>query len=273
MKNKNLTTTLLISTYNWPQALGLVLKSVFAQSMPPGEIIIADDGSSADTKKIIDGYRPLTKIPIRHLWHKDEGFRKTIILNEAVRASTGNYIIQTDGDIILHRHFVKEHVSAAESGSFIRGSRTLINKISTEKLLKNNSAGVHFFSMGLVNRINGFHSIFLSNIFTGVSAGGYKNGVIGCNFSYWKQDFIDVNGYNNDITGWGQEDSELGARLFNNGIKKKNLKYQAICFHLHHPHYSRDRDGFNKQLLEKTIANKITNCRNGFSQHHPVTVW
>ena len=261
---------LIIATYNWPEALALCLKSVLAQTVLPGEIIIADDGSTAQTKSVIDSYRKLTNVPIIHLWHKDEGFRKTIILNEAIRAANYEYIIQIDGDIIIDSYFIQSHVETARQGVFIRGSRTLINKKATEKLLKNNSIDVHFFSKGLANRMNSLPSGFLSAFHKIITKSGYTNGVIGCNFSYWKKDVVAVNGYSNDITGWGQEDSELGARLINNGIAKRNLKYKAICFHLFHTHFSRDRDAMNKQMLDKTIANKIVQCANGYSNVHPV---
>jgi glycosyltransferase involved in cell wall biosynthesis len=262
--------TLIIATYNWAEALTLCLKSVLVQTVLPSEIIIADDGSTFETKAVIDAYRKITKVPIRHLWHKDEGFRKTIILNEAIRAAKYEYIIQIDGDIIIDKYFIQSHIETARQGFFIRGSRGLIKKNTTEKLLQNNSVNVHFFSRGLANRMNSFPSSLLSAFHNIIIKAGYVNGIIGCNFSYWKKDIIAVNGYNNDISGWGQEDSELGARLMNNGTAKRNLKYKAICFHLFHNHFSRDRNALNMQLLDKTITDKIIQCTNGYNNIHPV---
>ena len=266
----NLQCTLIIATYNWPEALVLCLKSVLVQTVLPLEIIIADDGSTFETKTVIDDYKKQSNIPIKHLWHKDEGFRKTIILNEAIRAAKNEYIIQIDGDIIIHRSFIQEHIESAHQGFYIRGSRTLINEKGTAILLQNNSIDISFYSAGLINRMNSFHNGFLSFLHKTITISSYKNGVIGCNFSYWKRDVVAINGYNNDIIGWGQEDSELGARLINNGIAKRNLKYKAICFHLFHTYFSRERDALNKQLLDKTIADKIIRCTNGYNNTHPV---
>jgi len=262
--------TLIIATYNWAEALTLCLKSVLMQTVLPSEIIIADDGSRFKTKTVIDAYRKLFTLPIKHLWQKDDGFRKTIILNEAIRAANSEYIIQIDGDIIIHPSFIQEHVESARPGFYIRGSRTLINKETTAILLQNNSIDISFFSAGLVNRMNSFHNGFLSVFHKTIVKSSNKNGVIGCNFSYWKKDVVAINGYNNDIIGWGQEDSELGARLINNGIAKRNLKYKAICFHLFHSYFSRERDALNKQLLDKTIDDKIIQCANGYNNIHPV---
>ncbi len=264
--------TLIIATYNWPEALELCLKSVLAQTVLPAEIIIADDGSTNETNELINTYKKLSTVPIKHIWHKDEGFRKTIILNEAIRSASYQYIIQIDGDIIIHHSFIQAHISAAMPGFFIRGSRTLINKKTTRVLLQNDLIDINFFSTGLVNRMNGLHCGLLSLLHKAIAKSSYKNGVIGCNFSYWKKDVVAVNGYNNDITGWGQEDSELGARLMNTGIAKRNLKYKAICFHLFHAHFSRDRDALNMQMLDKTIKDKIVQCSNGYSNIYAVDV-
>ncbi len=91
----------------------------------------------------------------------------------------------------------------------------------------------------------------------------------GCNFSFWKKDFINVNGFNNDFVGWGREDSELAVRLINNGIFKIHLKFKAICFHLHHEIFSRERDEKNLQMLAEAMRNKIKFAPNGYTQVHP----
>jgi hypothetical protein len=222
---------------------------------------------------MIDSLRPLTNIPIKHIWHKDVGYTKTIILNEAIRICTTDYIIQTDGDMILHSKFIEEHLDVAAEKIFVRGSRAMINKETTEKLLANKSINVSFFTPGLQNRLNSIYSPVLSKIYHSIKGVGFKYGLLGCNFSYWKKDFIEVNGYNNDIFGWGHEDSELAARLIHNGIAKRTLKYKDICFHLHHTVYSKDREAINVDTRAQTINNKLKRCTNGFSSVHEATIW
>ncbi len=106
-------TSLLISTYNWPQALELILKSALNQTEMPDEILIADDGSTEETKELIENFKTKSTVPINHIWHEDKGFRKAIILNRAIAAAIGEYIIQIDGDCIMHRNFVKDHKEMA----------------------------------------------------------------------------------------------------------------------------------------------------------------
>lgn len=265
--------SLVISTYNWPQALELCLLSVLQQKILPQEVVIADDGSKVETKNLVDNFRSKFSIPIKHVWHKDDGFKKTIILNEALRNSVGEYIIQIDGDIILHPLFIKEHLISAKKKSFIRGSRTLINATTTQHVLNNKKFNINFYSKGLLNRINAFHSPILSTLMMLGSKNNSPKDVIGCNTSFWKNDFIQINGYNNEILGWGREDGELAARFINNNIQKKKLKFSAICFHLYHNTYSRDRDKINIGILNSMIENKVAYCKNGYSNNNPATIW
>ena len=84
-------TSLVISTYNAPRALDLVLHGVTRQSVPPDEILIADDGSTDETRTLIDSWRSRLKIPLRILQQAAKGFRKCRILNEEVRHVTGEH--------------------------------------------------------------------------------------------------------------------------------------------------------------------------------------
>lgn len=156
--------TLLISTYNWPQALQLCLLSVIRQTVQPNEIVIADDGSTNDTKVLIDEFRKKTTIPLKHVWHNDDGFRKTIILNEAVRNSNYDYIIQTDGDIILHPKFIVEHLQQAEQGFFIRGSRILLDEENTNLYIQQQNINLTYLSKGVRHRFNAYRCSLLSYI-------------------------------------------------------------------------------------------------------------
>src|SRR5690606_38407098 len=119
---------LLISTYNWPEALELVLMSANNQTQPPDEILIADDGSSEETKDLIENFQKKLVVPIRHFWHEDKGFRKAIILNKAIAAATGDYIIQVDGDCIMHKDFVRDHKALAQLNVYLFGSRVNIQE-------------------------------------------------------------------------------------------------------------------------------------------------
>lgn len=256
-------TTLIITTYNWPDALELILLSVIKQSLFPDKVIIADDGSGEETKRLIDKFRCDFPVPIEHVWHEDTGFRLAEIRNKAINKADTDYIIQIDGDIILHKHFIKSHLQMARSGVFISGSRVWLSESLSEKIQKNKKVSINYFTKEISNRLNSIHNSFLMYLFSFYNKNIMK--VRGCNMSFWKKDLIAINGYNEDMTGWGREDSEICARLINSKKLKKHIKFGAVQYHLYHKLSTRTELNRNHDILTKTISQKLTRCVNGLN--------
>lgn len=264
MHQPNFSIGLLISTYNWPQALELILKNIHKQTLQPTEILIADDGSGYETQKVIEKYTAILPQPIKHAWHEDRGFRKSIILNKAIKLATADYIIEIDGDIVLHRRFIEDHIKNAEPDTFVQGARAMVTKQTTYGLLNGKIDKLSFFSRGIKSRFNSLRLPFLRKLVK-EDAQSYKN-IKACNIAYWRNDYVKINGYNNTFFGWGWEDYEIAARLINAGIKKKRLKLSAICFHLHHKVNSREYKEQNKIYFIEAIEKKLTYCVNGYNE-------
>ena len=256
--------TLIITTYNWPESLLLVLESVKSQSIIPNEIIIADDGSSNKTKHLISNFKKKSNLNILHLWQEDIGFRAARSRNNALFKSSGDYIILIDGDVILHNDFIYDHLNNAEPGYFIQGSRTLLTKEKTKITLINKKIKFSLFSSGLKNRFNSIHSNILSKIFT--SKKNFLTGIKSCNISFYRKDCIKINGFNNDFEGWGREDSEFVVRLFNYGIVRKNIHFNAIQYHLWHKENARADLENNNKILDRAINSSIFWCENGINK-------
>ena len=255
--------TLIITTYNWPESLFLVMESIKYQTILPDEVIIADDGSTKETKDLINNFKKDTDLNIVHSWQEDMGFRAARARNNAIFKSSGDYIVLIDGDTILHNNFVKDHIANAESGFFVQGSRALISEKHTKKALAEKTVNFPFFSSGLKNRKNSIHSKFLSSIFS--SKKNYLLGIKSCNMAFYKKDCLNINGFNNEFEGWGREDSEFVVRLINSGIKRKNVRFNAIQFHLWHNENSRVLLEKNNAMLEDAINNRIQWCENGIN--------
>lgn len=262
MKHTRPTSSLIISTYNWPEALSLSLKSVLAQKVLPNEVIIADDGSTEETKFIIDSFRNIFPIPLKHVWHEDKGFRKTIILNKAVAEASGEYIIQIDGDVILDLNFIEDHLSIAEKKTFIRGSRAHLGKEILPAIFEEKRIDFSFLSKGVKHRFNAFRLPSMAWLFTKKKS--CSKSVRGCNLAYWKRDFIRINGYNNMLEGWGHEDEEMASRLIHIGVKKKRLKLMAIQYHIHHSVASRKHENRHFKALNRSLLEKVKRCENGY---------
>ena len=255
----------MISTYNWPEALELVINSAIIQSVSPAEIIIADDGSNDETKLLIEQFKQKTAIPINHVWQEDLGFRKSKILNKAIVKTTTDYIIQIDGDCIMNRYFVEDHLKAAKKGVYLYGSRVNILRDYVADVFGKKQIDFNFFSNEIKNRSLSLHIPFLSHFYKTHNEISKK--FRGCNVSYWRDDFIEVNGYNEDFEGWGREDSDLVIRMGNNGIKAKRLRYAGIVFHVFHEINSKEKFELNDKIQNETVSKKTIRISNGIDQY------
>ncbi len=263
------TNSLIVSTYNRPDALDLVLKSALAQWVLPDEILIADDGSGPATRAIVEKHQAESRLPIKHIWHPDEGFRLSAIRNRAIAAASGDYIIQVDGDVLLHPKFISDHLAFAKPNSLVRASRCHLDEATTREMLAKGDFLVNIRSKGLSNKTSAMRMPLLWSIFET----NYKNKgsevyeIHGCNMAFYRQDAISVNGYNEDFEGWGYEDKEFVARLLKVGLKKRFLKLGGIVFNLHHPLNSQHREKENSVILENAIKNDQYYCSNGIDKH------
>jgi glycosyltransferase involved in cell wall biosynthesis len=261
--------SLLISTYNWPSALNLCLKSVLRQSILPDEILICDDGSTEETKVLIDSFIKESIVPIIHVWQPDEGFQLAKIRNKGFAAASGDYLIQIDGDLILNKDFIKDHIKFSREGSFSTGSRVLLSKETSDALIKQNSIDVKKLGKNNRNFLNNFRIPFLQLLLASIykNKGKNKYYVKGCNMAFWKKDILKINGYNENFTGWGREDSEIAIRLINAGVTKRFLKFGGNCYHIFHKEALRDMEEKNIQMMNEAIENKSTYIHNGLSKY------
>lgn len=259
------TAALLISTYNWPAALRVVLTSALNQTTLVDEILIADDGSGSETKLLIEEFQQKSSVLIRHFWQEDQGFRKSKILNKAVAGTTVDYIIQVDGDCIMHPKFVEDHLHACQKGVYLYGSRVNILPDFVQRVLDEKITVFNPFSKEIKNKTRTLHFSFLSQLYQPHK--GISDKFRGCNVSFWRSDFIDINGYNEDYEGWGREDSDLVIRMGNKGVLAKRLRYAGIVYHIHHKINSKHNFELNDKRQNETIANQITYIENGVSQY------
>ena len=266
MKNKP-TVSLIIATYNWPEALDLCLSSIALQTILPDEVVIADDGSKEATTTYIQEKSKNFPCSVVHVWHEDVGFRLTVIRNKAIVNATGDYIIQIDGDVILNKHFVADHLCMAKEGCFATGSRIMMTQELSLDLLKEKPVEISPFTKGLRNKLNAFRSSLLANYFRFRYKKDSPHYIKGCNMAFWKKDLLAVNGYNEDMTGWGYEDNEIAARLINSGIRKQYLKFYGIVYHIYHPLSSHDRETINADIFNEALDQKAIYCKNGLDKY------
>lgn len=271
---KQLKISLIITTYNRPDALELVLRSVLEQTQKPHEVIVADDGSGGDTFAVIQKLKPLfehKKLNFIHAWQEDLGFRLAQARNLALAKATGEYIVIVDGDMLLDKNFIRDHNYIAQENTFIQGRRVMLTEEKTLQLLNNPEQlpQLKFYQQGvetrLEKRLYAINMPFVSKIIARKTHQKLA-GIRGCNMAFFKADALKVNGFNNDFVGWGREDSEFVLRLFNAGIKRAELKFGAIAFHLYHHEAKRDNLDKNDKILQQIQQDKTITCANGLTQ-------
>lgn len=257
--------SLLISTYNAPLQLELVLRSALAQTTLPDEILIADDGSTNETQILIEAIKRESPIPIIHVWHEDKGFRKSVILNKAITKTTGDYLIQVDGDCILHPCLIKDHLRFARGGYYQFGSRVRIPREKVPTLLRKKC--IHFNRRSpYPKKTTRLIRIPYATLLQKPVAFGVKK-FRGCNASFWKSDILEINGYNEAMRGWGCEDSELIIRLQNKGIKGRRLWHCGLVYHMDHPVACKKATSDNQFIEQNAIDKKLINCTLGLNQY------
>lgn len=257
--------SLVTPTFNWPEALELLLLSIEKQNVLPDEVIIADDGSRKETKALIEKFQKSFPVPLLHIWHEDNGNQKPKIMNKAIASAIFDYIIEIDGDIIMHPDFVKDHLTYAEKGIYLFGSRATIQKNVLTSIFKDKKTNFHFFSKGIKKRARTIRFPFLMKFAKLTNKRSSK--LRGCNMSFWKDDFIKINGFNENLVGWGVDDSEMIQRLHNIGIQGKRLKNAGIAYHIYHKEQDKSHIEVNNIIEKETLEKKITYIEKGIKQY------
>lgn len=246
--------SVLLATYNWPEALSLCLQALREQTNKDFEVIICDDGSRDETKKVISEFQKDFPVPLKHLWQEDQGFRKTLILNQGIETAQGNYLVFLDGDCIPQRDFIAQHLKLSETNHLVTGSRILSNQQLTESLCANGHwSHKKLITNAVIWGIKGFLNKWLPLFIKLPNYSGrlYKKfewrRIKGCNMACWKSDAKAIGGFDESLLGWGHEDADFIFRLQNNGVIRKSGAWATEVIHLWHKMA-------DKQTAEKNAA-------------------
>ena len=255
--------SLVISTYNKPEYLFHCLKSITELKELPDEIIVADDGSGKETSELIEKFSTQFPIPFFHVGQEDIGYRLARSRNNGLLKSTGDYLIFIDDDLILHPMFLADHRNFAQNGYFYCGTRVRLGPDKTAEIMVDHRNIVSCWEGDLQSRLNTIRIPFLHKIITGPDY-TYKR-LRGCHMAFWKDDLIRINGFDEQYTSWGREDSDIAMRMMHSGVKRINLKWTALCYHLHHQ--IEQSASKNDHLLFEVIRNKTIRSQIGIDQH------
>lgn len=272
--------SVIVSTYNRPDALGACLRSLGRQTDRSFEIVVADDGSGPATRDVIEAWKPKLGVPLRHVWQEDRGFHLAEIRNRAIAASGGGYLVFLDGDCIAPAGFVAAHRALAEPGFFVGGNRVLLSPGLTKDILANGLEPERWSlagwagrrARGDINRLLPLMSLPLGPLRKRLA--GEWEGVRGGNFAFHRADLERVDGFETSFTGWGLEDSDIVIRMIRAGVRRKDGRFATGVLHLWHPDADRSRLSANQAQLDALIKSDRVRAVSGLSalthQHEAV---
>ena len=236
--------SLIIAVYNKPDILRLVLAACARQSKSDFEVIIADDGSGPAVAETVEEARRLYSFPITHLWHEDAGWRKNTMLNKAIRAARTDYLVFIDGDCLPSGHFLLDHWQERQTKTALLGRRVETSRRWSEQLTMESITSGAFDRYGWKEWKDGLRGdalrledgLRIKSRFLRKLLLRNVHGMLGSNFSAWKDDLSAINGFDELYTGPGcGEDSDVEFRLSLIGVAGKSLRNLAIQYHVYHP--------------------------------------
>ncbi len=266
--------SVVVTTYNRSDALLAVLDGLARQTDRQFDVVVADDGSQAPHQKAILDSRVARALSAVHVWHPDVGFTASRARNRGVRAALGDYIIFLDGDCVPERDFITRHKALSQSGCFVNGSRVLLSRELTQRVLdgqetvdgrstmfwlKQRLSGNASKLTGLLRLPDG--SMRIDRLFT-------WKGIRSCNMAVWRQDFETIDGFDESYIGWGHEDADFALRLHNAGVVRKNGFCATEVFHLWHKEASRNKESHNaaRVAARMSATERIARAAMGYSQ-------
>jgi glycosyltransferase involved in cell wall biosynthesis len=263
--------SVIVATYNRPDALDAVLRSLARQSDASFEVLVADDGSRPDTAAVVTRWQGRIGCRLIHVWHPDDGFRLAEIRNRAIVAAAGTYCIFLDGDCLARGDFVAAHRALAERGWFVTGNRVLLSWELTQRVLSENLeaerwTAAQWLAARLSRGINRMAPLL--SLPTGplrkLQARAWR-GARGANIAVWRSDLIAVDGFDSGFAGWGREDSDLFVRLIRAGVRRKDGRYATGVLHLWHQEQDRARLPDNEARLDAVLASDRILATKGLS--------
>lgn len=266
-------TELIVSTYNSPRTLWLTLVSATLQTQRTDGLCVADDGSGEETRACLEKFRnEFPEVPLRHVWHEDKGFRKTVILNKAIASAKAEFLIFTDGDCLLSPSFIGRHLELADPNHYACGSLIRLSEVATGAVREEDLRSGHLFGHEWLRDHGALKGVTswlksaplpMSILKVLEATSPVRRTFCGANASAFREALLSVNGYDETMV-YGGEDKELGIRLRNAGITGRHLRFTAPILHMDHPRGYRDEAAYQRQRQmirnARTTGKSWTEC-------------
>lgn len=248
-----LETALIVTTFNSPRFLEIVFRSILLQTVIPNQIIVADDGSDPDTRRVVVAAAEQFGSRLVHVWQPDTSFRAARIRNLAIQRVRCQHVVFIDGDCVLPPHFIEKHQQLSGDGVVVSGGRVLMTESETSELLADSAKRVVFRNWKFISLPLGLiRDLFPSD---------WKV-VRTCNLGCDIQSLRRIGGFDESYVGWGKEDSDLIVRLIRAGARIRSGRFATSLKHLHHFAFSRSLLSNNERRFSELLtSNRVVPSR------------
>lgn len=253
--------SLIIAVYARDDFLRLVLESIRGQVFRDFEVIVAEDGNSKGVGCVVRDFQSRGEIPVTHLTQEDAGFRKARILNRAVTAARGEFLVFIDGDCVLHKHFLREYARRANEGHCLFGRRVMLGQTLTAAMISKGQAYKISFLRVMMSRSRKKEEA----LYFPFLVSRRKTGMLGCSFCVSRRNIVAINGFDEDFKQpYYGEDTDIERRLKLLGLRMVCTRYSTIQYHLFHATGDRsDAWKISETLFTEKSLGKRTMCANG----------
>jgi glycosyltransferase involved in cell wall biosynthesis len=255
----DLSLSVIVSTYEAPEALDAVLRGLADQSDPDFEVVVADDGSGPRTKAVVERWADAVPGRVAHVWQPDVGSSHiAAALNRGALAAFGDFLVVLSGDCVPRRHFVRAIRGAVQPGWFVAANWVRLSPGLTERVLREPAPIQRWSTAHLLLATRGGGPARNTLIRrdrrrvgrTGLPDFAPHNNSYCC-IGVDARDFAAVNGFDTRFVGWGDEDVDLATRLRRFGLRCGHGGADAVPLHLWHES-RRDAVRRNWSLLKET---------------------
>ncbi len=250
--------SVIVTTYNWPEALDQVLHGLSRQTRLPDEVVIADDGSKEPTRALIAEWTARAPFPVIHTWQDDKGFRAARARNLAAARAKGEYIVTLDGDGLVLPRFLATHLAHAEPAWFTVGRRCYMRKWASDAIVKH-GLRPHAWPKGAlfpISLLGGSNRpLQLLNIPQTPTRRKNRptewNKAQTCNLGVWRDEWMRIGGFEEGFETNCLEDTDFVVRLIRAGVRRITLEHAEPVLHIWHPRKSIRED--NRAALNEVM--------------------
>lgn len=240
------------------------------QSYQPDELVISDDGSSEDILSLLQDFLPNLHMKIKYVRQEKKGYRAARCRNNGARVALGECLVFLDQDVVFTPKLIQKFMEQRQKNLFCVSYAIRLTEQQTEKIDATMIKSGDYSSLLTQNQTRKLFQqhrkerlyYFLKKIHLRDIGPKFRAG----SAAVFKADFLKVNGYDEKFQGWGNEDDDLGRRLYKAGVSGKFPFYDEFPLHLYHIPFHGERERVNKTYFQqqmKMIKKGIYHCQYG----------